>query len=481
MFNLKFIPRPSNYILFLLLASAFIQSVCSQRPGIRYPKWARHKYYWVSSERPITNHMVTQPYFNSTSILIAEHVSNVEKHVMNFLRSRSRPAPSQLFEACNVHNHAYENSVGGVFALRGWPDLYRSCVTDVIDAKLFKDKPPPHSVNQVYDAVVTRGESLERESGSLISLIQHTWAHSKLLVNWDNTGYTNVNFQWDRPSRRCVIHALGIARVGKKWYVASTLTNRPVLSAPKDFDRQFINEYTYVDEDGAKPETLNMIMPIYNSKEENYTSNNNTTTMFFRNRGQALPSSFSAIFPERNIALRSALEKADMDSQQVIDALAPSSLAILFLPVSLNLIPIYLITSVDDVKFFIHTLVSDVLSVVPLAVKGIELMVIGYRKHRSIGTRITHARNGSQSRAGAAELWAAQCQSMDRVLPVGILFFTLAVCFMVLGVIGEFWAKRFVTRRQEHRNGLMAMYVRIASDEHYDGEAYMSTISRPVP
>lgn len=127
----------------------------------------------------------------------------------------------------------------------------------------------------------------------------------------------------------------------------------------------------------------------------------------------------------------------------------------------------------------LYTLFSDILTVIPLAIKGAELVYIGGLRHRTIAVRMTSAMNGTLSNSAGASLWAAECRATKRVRPLGFAFLTIALVFLTLGVWLEFWARQYVKMRERKRRvqaeeEISDSFVR--PDEHYDVESYVLSV-----
>lgn len=118
-----------------------------------------------------------------------------------------------------------------------------------------------------------------------------------------------------------------------------------------------------------------------------------------------------------------------------------SSVASLVLSLSLNLVPIALLANVSTRNVSIYTLMSDVVTVIPLGIKGIEPISMGQQSHRCVVIRFTTASSGELSESPAMVMYTADCGAHDDILPAGI-------AFLVMGIALEFLAKYHPTRRE---------------------------------
>lgn len=171
--------------------------------------------------------------------------------------------------------------------------------------------------------------------------------------------------------------------------------------------RKYLREFHHVFENGSMAHSMSQIS--YNiSFSERLEDRKvyNTTTLMSIFRGQALAASFSSVYPERVPALQAAMEKSKLFIQQSDDALSPSSITLLFLPLFLNLIPPALISTISNKDKLLYIILTDIFSVVPFTIKGIELIMIGSAEHRSCVVRMSSSLNGTRSISTSAEMWA---------------------------------------------------------------------------
>lgn len=481
-------PRPISFMYLLLLTTLLLcpSPAFAQREDFNFPKWAEEKFYWVSSDSPIANHMSSFQDFRDAYRTMSDYLKDTESKVLNFLRTEQQTNITQQFRPCNDDGKGFVNSLFGYFGIRGFPDPDKSCITVLEDTTFFSDHKPAFSINQIYDAITTRSSLLRDQSKAISSKVLSGWEDSaSLTVDWESPD-VSYNYPFRRVAKRCVIHPTGSVRVDGYWYTVAIITNAPIQENLPLLHRQYLGEYIRVDDDGNL-QNLRMICKKYDPNQANFTKlekRQDTTTLFARLRGQANPSTFATLYPEKNPALRSALDKADLSIQQASDALAPSNLALLLLPVALNLVPIALLAKVTTRKMLLYTLLSDVLTVIPLAIKGVELIWIGSQHHRAIAVKMTGALNGTLAESAAAEMWASECTSNSNVQPVGIVFLTLAVVFMIAGIGLEFWARNFVHRRAERREEMRKHEegeAAIPFNEEYDNASYMSSMQVTEP
>lgn len=109
-----------------------------------------------------------------------------------------------------------------------------------------------------------------------------------------------------------------------------------------------------------------------------------------------------------------SLDQMHIPAQQVEDAATLSIIANLGLPLLLNLILVALFTEGSANKLLAYILLSDLLTVVPIGIKVVELLLIHRARYRSGILRITSpspiSELGERNFGFAAEgIWASEC------------------------------------------------------------------------
>lgn len=473
-----------NHSIPFLLLSLLITPHYSQRLDVKVPKWALNNFHSVSTKAPITRHLLSQPTYSASMYTIISHIYNVEAAILKQLRTENPNKPDQILRICNAREIGHVKGVTTVFRNRGLPDPQAGCVTIHSDDRLFQNEQPritlKHLVGAVHDKFRVEGENSVWVRDNVLL----PWA-AKFpkgpLSNWSGVSPSSGNFPWARGSKRCLVSAVGLIRIGSLWHADIMYTNARKTDSLAKGKRQYLEEYVHLsDAHGSNFSMLQQITPLYLNETAIGARVFNSTTRFTRFSGKAKPSKFQALHVEDNYALLDAVEKADLGVQQGDDALTSSNLAVLLLPLSLNLVPISLISHVGSTKMLWYILLSDVLTVIPLAIKGIELVVLGRTRFESVLVRISTSSNGTLGEAAAGELWAASCRAKESILSAGVVFICLAIAFLVGGVVAELWAADYSKRRRMREAMLQAeiekVYMQVQSDEHYDDNAYIATM-----
>lgn len=141
-----------------------------------------------------------------------------------------------------------------------------------------------------------------------------------------------------------------------------------------------------------------------------------------------------------NRAIQSALDRSALRAEIIAESRLASAIAVLFLPSVLALFPVSLFQEVNLSTVIVYSVMTDVLSIVPIVVKGIELVYFASQKHYSIYTRFY----GEQSENSAAISlnWIAYCQFKSVVMIQGVLFVVVGLGMMTVGLLLEVYSSK---------------------------------------
>lgn len=234
-----------------------------------------------------------------------------------------------------------------------------------------------------------------------------------------------------------------------QWYVLNGITNEDITVDLAAWERQYVTEFVGID-----LSTRKFVDPLLQSvkaagvagERQNRSSFATTLEMWSGRVGS------SGIFEmpiEEAPAVILAVEQMDLDVDQARDAVTPSNVAILALPMIINLIPVSLLADVGTFGLLTYTLLTDIVTTVPFIIKGFELIAMGRREYRD------HAawfRGKSSEQFVLAELWATKCRILD-VREMGVVFVAVGFAVMLIGVIAEVLARRLRRKWGRHRGG----------------------------
>lgn len=142
------------------------------------------------------------------------------------------------------------------------------------------------------------------------------------------------------------------------------------------------------------------------------------------------------------LAILQELQNGDFERNMAEDSDSFSSLSILLLAILLSLVPIAVFQDARVIAVVLYAAVTNVLSVLPISIKGIELAVYGSRRHYAFSSNMHGMNSGSLS--SVAETFAAGCRMIPSVRQKGIGLLAFACAAMVLGIALEIISRRYV-------------------------------------
>lgn len=314
------------------------------------------------------------------------------------------------------------------------------------------------SVSAIYDAAVTRAQSVYDHRVNISNSAGLNWPNADVFYNFPfNRSYLQT----------CVVHPVSAVRVRDHWYIDNRITDHSILQYLPRVERRYLSELIRPEENEISliPLTLNLA-----ANESTSETIEGTKTFTIDRPSDVTPSHISVMTVEQNPALQESLSMSDLSIQRVGDALAPSSLAILFMPLVSTLIPLAALAQATSTAVVAYTIVSCVLSVVPLAIKGIELIYIAQQPHTAVTVRFVSSIDGSIIPHAVAEVFAARCSTVSSVKPTGIAFLVAALLCMILGVWFEIFALRVRNKRAKRRrlvDELSASLIHLAGDDQF--------------
>ncbi|PXF43110.1 Zinc finger protein OZF [Gracilariopsis chorda] len=355
------------------------------------PEWYIGRYFYHSSDAPIASVLNKQTKFISLTNTVISMLDNVERTIRFEQLYRLNAQNDENIQLrkpqiCNLEDGQWAVSAQQQIALRGYTEKpVVSCVTDFIESD---DNEETRQYEHIYEIARIIRDNAPR------------------IAKAANTNFSNPDAIFDWPyntkTEDCTINVLGAYRIQRDWLLNIGITNEKKENYTAEFSRHYINEG--IGRDGKVGRMKLFKRPDNDAKNQTHVLIEGATTMMVSHNGIAAPAVIKPIPFEENLAVRRALDKADLYSQQVTDATSPSSIAILVLPLFLNLIPIALLADVSTRSTFLYALLSDVLTVIPLSIKGIELISIGSATFIGSVVRISSTSDGSESEAAAAEI-----------------------------------------------------------------------------
>lgn len=451
-------------LTFLLILCNQIPITLSQNNGAPIPSTPpiqptaeqlnRHAY--LSSEAPLTKTLTSTAALRSSYKTLLDYVEYIEGAVLYATNRTSQSIAqasntSHLNDAltlttCNHRDDGWARHLSPYFLVRGWEVPDTSCISDVygttptegvINPHYERSKRKPLTPTDLFQAV-TRHSDLVNQTAARAAFA------AGVSSNWTNPSRAR-EFVHEVRSQICNYDYTAFVKLDGKWFLAERITNEQrnvVLDVGK---RNFLYEYI---RPGDQPHP----MELRNFQTDVVQEDASTVLGLFM--GIVTGSAFSVIFPTDNLAVEDAIHLGEHQTQQADDATTPSNIAILAFPLVMNVVPVALIADVNTFGMLVYTILTDILTAVPLAIKGVEVLLVGRRYNDAAVTRITGANadpDPSDRTVKAAEVWVAECHAKGSLTAKGVILLLVAVAFMVGGVIAEFWARRWVIRRNAQK------------------------------
>ncbi|KAI0557439.1 hypothetical protein FGB62_302g010 [Gracilaria domingensis] len=274
-----------------------------------------------------------------------------------------------------------------------------------------------------------------------------TTSRASPLNNQDLTNWTKIYplTDWDlrRLSQQCDLETVSAYRLNSKLYLRVSVTNRPVDDFVLDFDRQVFEEWVRED----FQDSLRMIQPrlVHNSSILDTRGDWEESSTLLEKWGDKLAlSGRTPMYMDDNPAINEALRQNAVAIDLAEDAIAPSNIAILALPLTMNLIPVAFLAELSTIAMLAYIIFTDVFSTLPFLVKGVELI-------RAVDNarRETVAFYMGDEVFGEIEVWNATCRGEAKFHAIGVSFVVIAVVAIVVGVFLEVFAGRVMRRRRQ--------------------------------
>lgn len=249
--------------------------------------------------------------------------------------------------------------------------------------------------------------------------------------------------------RKCTL-AKGLAyRLDGRWGLAAVFTND---SVQVDVDARLVfKEVIGLDDRGdARPFEVNVpVCKGVRNKTRPPRVRKATATVAVKS-GFIEPthaSSFGGTALTSSTAMLEALELGEYDKEMIEQSDTVSSMAVLTLPVFLALVPIAVLQDANLLATVLYAIATDVVSVLPMALKGLEMIVYASREHYAFFARMFGFKTDND--VSAVEIQAARCNIHPTVRRQGIGLLFAALIVMAAGIVLEFGVRHIRVRRKK--------------------------------
>lgn len=359
------------------------------------------------------------------------HFESLDHNLKGHDPTRGDKWPCQLF-------HGYKDVQEEVVAF-GWKKM-KPCTHSIRpDTSLMNFSTPRDvfkTIRAFHDATASFGPSAARSYG----------------LKWDNVRSAGVlDHEHEDKYRQCkFVRALGY-RFNGRWAATALFTNYSLQSEPEN--RGILKEVITLDDaNRATAIPITKAVCARKRKKRTFLREQTGTGILRMMKGHVEPGFFrfrkngkSKTNMGQSLAIRHAVMQGNFEKEMVEDSDTFSNLAILLLPVVLSLVPIALFQDTSMITTVLYAIATDVVSVMPIAIKGLELVVYGSQRHYKANHFLFGIETGSPT--SVASSWAAECDMKPFVRRKGTILLAVALSAMMFGVVLEFVARRCIHRR----------------------------------
>lgn len=342
-------------------------------------------------------------------------------------------------DPCNLHHgrERFRAAVNIHMELRRLPPADLSCLSEYVGPLTTMTS------KELFDGIRTRSEAIRRNRLRIANVI---------VGNWSNDISTPLRFEHKTDTTVCRLNFASGFRVARKWYLLSTVANIMNGENVAYLKRESIAEYHRVLPNHSLDNALDMTLNIRpaDGDDSPHKQQPNTTTVLILGSGLSQPSNFARVHMADIPAIKDGMDIISLSIQQANDALALSSIAILMLPLILNLVPSVLFMPLPGAWSTLgYVLLTDIVTVIPLAIKGIELIGVGQFTAYSASGQISSPVNGSFGISAGAEIWVARCRARRDLVLIGSIFVSLSILALMIGIGLEHVCQKRIARRTE--------------------------------
>lgn len=265
---------------------------------------------------------------------------------------------------------------------------------------------------------------------------------SRRLQNWTDETHPLADWDLRRLSQTCEVQTISAYRINGTLHMLVDVTNRPVDQFVFDYERQLYMEWIRRDFATSMKMTLPKLIPVNDTHDER-GEDEYSTTILAKWGGKIYLASHGQMTLDKNPAIKEALRQNTVAIDLAEDAITPSNIAILALPLTMNLIPVAFLAELSTFAMLAYIIFTDVFSTLPFLVKGVELInSVDHERRETVAFYL------GTKEFGEIEVWAASCKGEDRFHAIGVAFVVIAIVAIVVGILFEVFATMLMRRRR---------------------------------
>lgn len=357
--------------------------------------------------------------------------------------------------------------VQGVLRVYGWPPIGDTVLSSRLLSKSTALLSSDMEVNRtnyyrtkalVFDALGDLGNALEAYSAQ---------KRVTQLLKWPNVHYAakmTYNVQFDRYT--CELRSNHAYRTQGSWAVGAVVTNDNRTYNLRPSKRLYLTEALYFNSSNRVVPSR-FLVDLQSNKSRSYWGNRPViegktpvTSIVTEDGGPSDISFVKGEEAEDNLAIAKAIISGDSLTRQGLDARTWTSTIIIALPLPLAILPAPLFMDVGNRAMLVYMFATDVLAVLPLAIKGVELIDLSKRRWGATETVFYGQPWGVST--SVATTWSCKCQAQG-MIQYGAVFLAVAITASVVGISLEVLALTLVKRNKR----LVRRALRLTGEEEY--------------
>lgn len=296
-------------------------------------------------------------------------------------------------------------------------DLSRSCYSqlhgrEAVKENLLTNAQVKDSMKDIGSGVQALYEASKNAVDGSTYMDSKQWRRTFPLRNWRNQ---------DLPEQ-CQLETFSAYRIRNDVYIRAAVTNHDVDEYVQDGDRQFVMEWVKQDYSTS----LRMVQPKLREK-----CLVNGSTILWKRGARAWLSWHGEMKEDSNPAIQEVLRSNQIEIELAEDAVAPSNIALLALPLVMSFIPVAFLAELNTCGVLWYIVFTDIISAVPLLIKGIELVGTTNSRQELV------AYYAGDKNLADVQVWVAKCSGTNRFRNIGMSFIVIASASIIVGMVLE--------------------------------------------
>lgn len=299
--------------------------------------------------------------------------------------------------------------------------------------------------------MVTAIENLSKWMNSygdkIISLYQMDWTEA----------FSNDKYMYDEGhARECYgYRAIGY-RVNGVWGIGTLFNNASYETDAKDNERGVLSEFISVQNGPLQSLPLKIAKCDLDKDNKTLIGYENADTMYWLKSGVARweygdrDDNSERYKIEHHFGIKQALGETARQKELLQDSGEPSNIAVLILPGLLALFPIGLFQEANINTIFLYSVVTDVVSVLPILIKSGELIYYGRKDYYGMHTQYHGVLDGDHT--AVAQIYPAKCNFKPWISRLGFILLAIGLGLMLLGISFEILSMRAVKKKKNKWN-----------------------------